>query len=171
MKNFTITPVTESDVPALLSMIRELAEFEHLSHEVVIGEDLLRAALFGERPVAAALLARVEGAVAGYAVYYRTFSTFVGRPGIYLEDIYVRPQFRQQGLGRAMLETVAKASIALGGGRLEWSALHWNENALRFYRGLGARVLDEWALLRMTGGQVRQLVDGQIPAGKPPGSA
>jgi len=170
MNAFTISPVTESDVPALLSLIRELAEFEHLTHEVVTDEALLRAALFGERPVATALLARVAEAVAGYAVYYRTFSTFVGRTGVYLEDIYVRPQFRQQGVGRAMLEVVAKASIELGGGRLEWTALNWNENALRFYRGLGAHVLDEWALLRMTGGEVRQFVDGKGPAGKPAGS-
>jgi ribosomal protein S18 acetylase RimI-like enzyme len=169
MKTFTINPLTDSDIPAILSLIRELAEFEHLSHEVVTDEALLRAALCGERPVATALLARVGDAVAGYAVYYRTFSTFVGRPGVYLEDIYVRPQFRQQGLGRAMLEAVAQASIALGGGRLEWTALHWNENALRFYRGLGAHVLDEWALLRMTGDEVRQFVDGKVPAGIPPG--
>lgn len=160
MDRFTISPAAEADVPALLTMIRELAEFERLAHEVETSADLLRAALFGERPVAAALLARTVDTAAGYAVYYRTFSTFVGRPGVFLEDIYVRPEFRQCGLGRALLEAVAKASLELGGGRLEWNALHWNENALRFYRGLGARTMDDWVLLRLNSGEVRKLVNG-----------
>ena len=163
MKSFTISPATDSDVPVLLALIRELAEFERLAHEVETDEALLREALFGERPVAAALLARVDDTVAGYAIYYRTFSTFVGRPGIFLEDIYVRPNFRSRGLGRAMLEAVAKISVELGGGRLEWNALDWNENALRFYRGLGAKVRDEWVLLRMNGSDVRKLSDGETP--------
>jgi GNAT superfamily N-acetyltransferase len=159
MSRFTICPATEADVPVLLTMIRELAEFERLAQEVEISGDLLRAALFGDRPVATALLARADEAVAGYAIYYRTFSTFVGRSGIFLEDIYVRPEFRQRGLGRALLEAVAKNCLALGGGRLEWNALHWNENALRFYRGLGARVLDDWVLLRLNPGDVAKLVN------------
>ncbi|HUC84961.1 MAG TPA: GNAT family N-acetyltransferase [Candidatus Acidoferrales bacterium] len=160
MNPITVAPATESDVPAILEMIAELAEFERLAHEVRIDANLLRAALFGDRPVAAALLGRVEGAAAGYAIYYRTFSTFVGRPGVFLEDIYVRPRFRKRGLGRAMLEAVAQASLALGGGRLEWMALNWNENALNFYRGLGAQVMGDWLLLRMTGGEVGRFVKG-----------
>ena len=96
--------------------------------------------------------------VAGYAIYYRTFSTFVGRTGIFLEDVYVRPEFRQRGLGRALLEAVARKSVELGGGRLEWNALHWNENALRFYRGLGARVMEDWVLLRLNREEVARLV-------------
>jgi GNAT superfamily N-acetyltransferase len=160
--HFTITPAVESDVPALLELIRELAEFERLAHEVETNADSLRVALFGERPVAFALLACVDGVVAGYAIYYRTFSTFVGRPGIFLEDIYVRPAFRNRGLGRAMLEAVAKISVDSGGGRLEWNALDWNENALRFYRSLGAKVKDEWVLLRMNAGDVRKLIEGTI---------
>jgi GNAT superfamily N-acetyltransferase len=156
---FSISAAAEADVPVLLAMIRELAEFERLAHEMQISADLLRTALFGERPVAAALLARAGDAVAGYAIYYRTFSTFVGRPGVFLEDVYVRPEFRQRGLGRALLEAVAKTSVELGGGRLEWNALDWNENALRFYRGLGARVMDDWVLLRMNPGDVRKLLD------------
>jgi GNAT superfamily N-acetyltransferase len=159
MGHFTIRPAAEADVPVLLSMIRELAEFERLAQEVEIGAELLRASLFGERPVATALLARAEDAVAGYAIYYRTFSTFVGRPGVFLEDIYVRPEFRRRGLGRALLEAVAKNCVELGGGRLEWNALHWNENALRFYRGLGARVLDDWMLLRLNPAEVVKLVN------------
>jgi len=159
VRPFTICPAAEADVPILLSLIHELAEFERLAHEVKTSGALLHAALFGERPVATALLARAEEAVAGYAIYYRTFSTFVGRPGVFLEDIYVRPEFRQRGLGRALLEAVASHCLELGGGRLEWNALHWNENALRFYRGLGARVLDDWVLLRLNPGEVVQLVN------------
>jgi GNAT superfamily N-acetyltransferase len=158
MKPWNPSPAVASDVPVLLALIRELADFERLSHEVEISAEALHAGLFGPRPVAGALLARVDGAAVGYAIYYRTFSTFTGRPGVFLEDIYVRPEFRQRGLGRALLEAVAKISVELGGGRLEWNALYWNENALRFYRGLGAKVMDEWVLLRMNGGEVRKLV-------------
>jgi GNAT superfamily N-acetyltransferase len=161
MNTFTVSPATESDVTEIIAMIRELAEFEHLAQEVEITADSLRAGLFGDRAVAAAVLARVGDTTAGYAIYYRTFSTFVGRPGIFLEDIYVRPAFRKGGIGRAMLEAVAQRSIDLGGGRFEWTALRWNENALRFYRGLGAKVMDDWAPLRMSGGDVRELLGGQ----------
>ena len=168
MNDFTISPAAEADVPALLTLIRELAEFERLAHEVETTAELLRTALFGERPVAAALLARAGEAAAGYAIYYRTFSTFVGRTGIFLEDVYVRPEFRQHGLGRALLEAVARKSVELGGGRLEWNALHWNENALRFYRGLGARVMEDWVLLRLNREEVAQLVTARPHAAPHP---
>jgi len=166
MTPFTIDSATEPDIPILLTMIRELAEFERLAHELEVTGDSLRAALFGERPVAAALLSRVDGFPAGYAVYYHTFSTFVGRPGIFLDDIYVRPDFRQRGIGRALLEAVAKIGMEIGGGRFEWIALRWNENAFRFYRSLGATVMDEWALLRMNSRAVRNLVAAKamVPA-------
>lgn len=157
--HFTINPATETDVPILLAMIRELAEFERLAHELEITGDSLRAALFGERPVAWALLARMDGQPAGYAVYYRTFSTFVGRAGIFLEDLYVRPPFRKCGIGRALLKAVAKIGIEMGGGRYEWMALRWNENAVRFYQNIGAKVMDEWVLVRMTRQEVRLLVN------------
>ena len=160
MTHHIIRPAAESDIPTLLALIRELAEFERLLHEVEATEESLRVALFGERPVADALLAMVDNEAVGYAIYFRTFSTFVGRPGIFLEDLYVRPGFRKQGLGRALLEAVARVSVELGGGRLEWNALDWNENALRFYRSLGAKVRDEWVLLRMTGAEVRLMLDG-----------
>jgi GNAT superfamily N-acetyltransferase len=165
MTPFTINSASETDVPHLLSMIRELAEFERLAHELEATADSLRAALFGERPVAAALLARVDGCAAGYAVYYHTFSTFVGRPGVFLEDLYVRPEFRKRGIGRELLEAVAKIGADLGG-RFEWIALRWNENALGFYRSLGAKVMGEWALLRMNRHEVRNLVCAkvQVPA-------
>jgi GNAT superfamily N-acetyltransferase len=162
MSSFTINAATESDVPILLAMIRELAEFEKLAHELEVTADSLREAFFGARPVAAALLARVNGQPAGYAVYYHTFSTFVGRPGIFLEDIYVRPQYRKRGLGRALLEAVAKIGMELGGGRFEWIALRWNENAFRFYRSLGAKVMEDWALLRMNTREVKNLVTAKV---------
>lgn len=157
---FTIHCANQADIPVLLNLIRELAEFEHLTHEVEVTADSLRIALFGERPVAGALLARVDGDAAGYAVYYRTFSTFAGRPGIFLDDLYVRPVYRRRGLGRALLKAVAGV-CAEPGGRLEWMALRWNENALRFYRNLGANVLDEWALLRMTGPKVARFLEAK----------
>jgi GNAT superfamily N-acetyltransferase len=162
MIQFTINSAAETDVPILLAMIRELAEFEHLAHEVEITASSLHEALFGGRPVAGALLARVDDHVAGYAVYYRTFSTFVGRAGVFLDDLYVRPEFRKRGLGRALLERVATVDAKAGGGRLEWIALRWNKNAFRFYRSIGAKVMDEWALLRMDGQQVRKLVNATV---------
>jgi GNAT superfamily N-acetyltransferase len=151
MKPFTINSASEPDVPILLAMIRELAEFERLAHELEVTAD--------------SLLARVDGFPAGYAVYYQTFSTFVGRPGIFLDDIYVRPEFRKRGLGRALLEAVAKIGMELGGGRFEWIALRWNENAFRFYRSLGAKAMEEWALLRMNSRDVRNLVNAKVKVG------
>jgi GNAT superfamily N-acetyltransferase len=162
MTAFTINPATPPDVAVLLAMIRELAEFEHLAHELEVTADSLRASLFAQPPVTSALLAWMSGSAAGYEVYFRTFSTFVGRSGIFLDDIYVRPEFRNRGLGRALLQEVARRSIALGGGRVEWIALRWNENALRFYRSLGAKVMDEWGLLRMNAQQVRTLISGAV---------
>ncbi len=143
-------------------MIRELGEFEHLAHEVKITANSLREAMFGENPVARALVALVDGHAAGYAVYYRTFSTFVGQSGVFLDDLYVRPEFRKRGLGRALLERVANVDGEAGGGRFEWIALRWNENAFRFYRSIGAKVMDDWALLRMNGEQVRKLVNATV---------
>jgi hypothetical protein len=146
MNPFTINPATESDVPLLLSMIRELADFERLTRELEVTAESLHKALFGAPAAATALLARREGEAVGYAVYYQTFSTFVGRPGI-----YVRPPFRQHGIGRALLHQVAQVGEQLGGGRFEWITLRWNENAFRFYRSIGAEVMENWALLRMNG--------------------
>ena len=159
MKPFTINPATALDVVVILAMIRELAEFEQLALELEVTEDSLREALFGKDAVARALVARVNGEPAGYTVFYRTFSTFVGRPGLFLDDLYVRPAHRRLGIGRALLTQVARIGTELGGGRLEWIALRWNENALRFYRSLGATEMNDWALLRMTGGEVRNLLD------------
>lgn len=161
MSWFSINSAGEPDVPVLLGMIRELAEFEHLAHTLEVTADSLRSALFGPSPVASALLARVDGGVAGYAVYFTTFSTFVGRPGIFLDDLYVRPAFRRCGIGRALLEAVARICSDLEG-RFEWIALRWNESALNFYRSLGANVMDEWALLRMDNKEVRNLAKREV---------
>jgi GNAT superfamily N-acetyltransferase len=152
-----IAPVTPSEVPILLDLIRELARFEKLEHEVEATPELFNHALFGPQPAAGALLARCDGEVAGYAIYYFTFSTFVGRAGIWLEDLYVRPQFRKRGLGRRLIEAVAQVGVERDCGRFEWMALNWNVGALEFYRGLGAKVMDEWVLLRINRGGLQRM--------------
>ncbi|HEX4806159.1 MAG TPA: GNAT family N-acetyltransferase [Conexibacter sp.] len=146
-----IRPAERADVNLLLELIGALADYERLRDEVALDGELLERHLFGERPVAEALLAEVDGAAAGYALFFPTFSTFLGRPGIWLEDLFVRPERRGAGIGGALLRHVAALAVARGCGRLEWSALDWNEPALAFYRGLGAQRLPEWHLHRLTG--------------------
>jgi GNAT superfamily N-acetyltransferase len=153
----SIAAITPAEVPALLGLIRELARFEQLEHEVEATVELLSESLFGPRPAAGALLARCQGELAGYAIYFFTFSSFVGRPGIWLEDVYVRPQFRQRGLGRRLVEAVARVGAQRGCGRYEWMALNWNSGALEFYRGLGAQVMDQWILLRLNASGLKHL--------------
>jgi GNAT superfamily N-acetyltransferase len=162
MTPFTINSAEAGDVPLLLALIRELAEFEQLAQELEVTADSLQTALFGPDPVARALVARMNGEPAGYAVFYRTFSTFVGRPGIFLDDLFIRPRFRKLGIGRALLTHVAEIGAQLGGGRFEWITLRWNENAFRFYRSIGASVMNEWALLRMGSREVRNLVGMKV---------
>jgi GNAT superfamily N-acetyltransferase len=154
---FTIQTAAPAEVPALLQLIRELARFERLEHEAQATADSLDESLFGSPPVAGALLARRGQELAGYAIYFFTFSSFVGRLGLWLDDLYVRPAYRRQGLGRALLERVADIGAGRGCGRLEWTALRWNESALEFYRNLGARQLDEWVMLRMDAAAIRSL--------------
>jgi GNAT superfamily N-acetyltransferase len=146
---FSIEPVTRGELPMLLELIRELARFEKLEHEVESTVPLLEKSFFGPAAVAGALLAKNGGVVAGYAIYFFTFSTFVGRKGIWLEDLYVRPDFRKQGLGRSLIEAVARVGVENECGRFEWTALNWNKTALDFYEKLGAKALDEWVLLRL----------------------
>ena len=148
--DFTIAPLTTAEVPELLELVRELARFERLEHEVEATMDSLTQSFFGPKPVAGALMARNGGAAAGYAIYFFTFSSFLGRAGIWLEDVYVRPQFRKQGLGRELIEAVARVGVERGCGRFEWTALDWNKNALDFYRTLGAKAMDEWVLMRVS---------------------
>lgn len=160
-KPFVIRGVMPADIPVLLEMIRELAAFEGLEGEFETTEESLRSALFGTRPSASALVASVGGVLAGYAVYFLTFSTFVGRSGLFLEDLYVRPQYRGRGLGRALLARVAWTGAPDRCGRYEWIALNWNRKALRFYEGLGARPLADWVLIRMSGEPLRRLMEGR----------
>jgi GNAT superfamily N-acetyltransferase len=153
----TIKPIMSDEVSALLEMIRELARFERLEHEAAATIESLSDSLFGPQPAAGALLARCEGELAGYAIYFFSFSSFVGRPGIWLDDVYVRPAFRHRGLGRGLIEAVARIGAERKCGRFEWTALNWNRNALEFYRGLGARIMEDWLLLRLDADGLRRL--------------
>lgn len=146
-----IRPATRADVPLLLELIEALADYERLRDELRATSQLLEEHLFGARPAAEAAIAERDGRAAGYALFFSTFSTFLARPGLWLEDLFVLPQHRRGGIGRALLEHVAQLAVARGCGRLEWSALDWNEPALAFYRGLGARRLPEWHLHRLDG--------------------
>jgi GNAT superfamily N-acetyltransferase len=148
---FALTPARPADVPLILSLVRELAEYERLAHEVTATEPLLHDALFGANPVAYAVIATEQGEPAGFALYFFSFSTFLARPGLYLEDLYVRPPFRGRGLGRLLLAHLARIAVDRGCGRMEWSVLNWNETALRVYRAIGARPMDEWTVQRVTG--------------------
>jgi GNAT superfamily N-acetyltransferase len=138
MPEIEIRVATEDDVPLVLSLIKELAEYERLSHEVVATEEMLRDSLFGERRVAEVILGYLRDDPAGFALFFHNFSTFLGKPGIYLEDLYVKPEFRGAGVGRALLVYLAKLARERGCGRLEWWVLDWNEPAIRFYKALGA---------------------------------
>jgi GNAT superfamily N-acetyltransferase len=162
--DFDIRPVRREDVPALLEMVRELAVYEKLEHILVADEALMAQALFGERPAAEALIAHRAGEPAGYAVYFPTFSTFLAKQGIWLEDIFVRPSQRRGGLGRALVVAVAAAAVQRGAERMEWSALRWNELALGFYASLGAERMDEWVTLRLAGESLRAVAGEQAPS-------
>ena len=146
-----------SDVPLILSLVRELADYERLTDQVVATEELFETHLFGERPAAEALIAEVEGEAVGLALFFTTFSTFVGRPGLWLEDAYVRPEHRRAGIGRALVQHLARVAMERGHGRIEWTALDWNEPALDFYAGLGARPVEGWTIYRLDGDGIRHL--------------
>lgn len=149
--DLTIAPARESDIPLVLEFIRKLAEYERLSTEVVADEGALRESLFGPRPVAEALLAWWAGEPVGFAVYFHSFSTFVGRPGIYLEDLFVLPEFRGRGIGKALLVHLAKIAKDRNCGRLEWAVLDWNQPAIDFYCSLGAAPMQDWTVFRLSG--------------------
>jgi len=152
-----LEPASAKDVPVILRFIRELAEYEKLSHQVVATEDTLRASLFGPRPAADVVIAYDGDEPVGFALYFQTFSTFLGRPGIYLEDLYVTPSRRGHGIGRRLLAHVARVTVERGYGRMEWSVLNWNEPALAVYRKIGARPMDEWTVQRLTGEALESL--------------
>jgi len=152
-----IEPARPADVPEILELIRGLAVYEKLEHQVVATEEGLRGTLFGERPFAEVLFARVGGKTAGFALFFHNYSTFLGRPGIYLEDLFVRPEFRGQGCGRALLAHLAALAVERRCGRLEWAVLDWNEPAIGFYERLGAQPMDEWTVFRLTGESLESL--------------
>jgi len=149
---FTIRNATEEDAPLILQFIQGLAEYEKLSHEVTATEELLRETLFGDRRVAEVIIGDYEGEAVGFALFFHNFSTFLGRPGIYLEDLFVKPKMRGRGFGRVMLTYLAKLARERNCGRVEWAVLDWNEPAIRFYKSLGAVPMDEWTVYRLTGG-------------------
>ncbi|MFN3515609.1 MAG: GNAT family N-acetyltransferase [Novosphingobium sp.] len=153
----TIRPATPSDLPLIAQLIRDLAEYEQLAHEVRFDEAILQAKLFGPRPYAEVVIGELDGTPQGFALFFHNFSTFEGRPGVYLEDLFVRPAARGAGLGKALLAHLAALAIERDCARLEWSVLDWNKPAIGFYRKLGARLLDEWTVMRVDGAELARL--------------
>jgi len=160
MRPFEIRTTTEADVPIILSLIRELAEYERAPDAVVATEPGLREVLFGPNRSAEVLLALENGEPIGFAVYFYNFSTWLGRPGLYLEDLFVRPDVRGKGYGRALLERLAQIAQERGCGRMEWAVLDWNEPAIQFYRKLGAEPMNEWTVFRLTREGIAKLANG-----------
>lgn len=148
---------TPGDIPQILDFIRGLAEYEKLAHEAVATPALLETHLFGERPAAEVVIAEADGVPAGFALFFHSFSTFLGQPGLYLEDLFVLPGHRGLGIGRRLMVHLAQLAVARGCGRFEWSVLDWNEPAIRLYRSLGAVGLDEWTVQRVTGDALQAL--------------
>ena len=157
--DFEIRQAEEDDVPEILVLIKALAEYEHLADEVVATEELLKITLFGINSPVEVQIAYNKNQTLGFALYFRTFSTFLGRPGIYLEDLYVRESVRGKGVGEALLRRTAQRAREIGGGRLEWSVLNWNEPAIKFYKRMGASPLDEWTMFRVTGNKLKELAE------------
>lgn len=155
----SIRAATAADVPTLLGFIRALADYERLSHEVVADAAGIEAGLFGDDAVASALLAEYDGEPCGFALYFRSFSTFLGRPGIYLEDLFVVPARRGLGVGRALLRELARVTLERGYGRLEWAVLDWNEPAIELYERIGAQRLDDWTVNRLSGTSLARLAE------------
>jgi GNAT superfamily N-acetyltransferase len=155
--SLSIRAVREEDVDLVLAFIKELADYEHLAHEVVATQGDIHAALFGARPYVEAVLGCIDGQPCGFALFLHNFSTFLGKPGLYLEDLYVRPAARGRGLGSYMLAWLARLALQRGCGRFEWAVLDWNEPALKVYRALGARAADDWTIHRVTGEALVQL--------------
>jgi GNAT superfamily N-acetyltransferase len=152
-----ITPATVADVPLILRFIKALAEYERMSDQVVATEESVRETLFGARPSAEAAIARTNGVPAGFAVWFYNYSTFLSRPGLYLEDLFVLPENRGVGIGRALLRHLAGVAVSRGCGRMEWAVLDWNELAIRFYRSLGAQPMSDWTVYRLTGDSLKRL--------------
>jgi GNAT superfamily N-acetyltransferase len=154
-----LRPAELADVPVLFRLILALAEYEKLSHAVTGNADALKEHLFGSRPYAEAIVAEYAGQTVGFALFFSNYSTFMTQPGIYLEDLFVLPEYRRQGIGKAILSYLAQLAVERGYGRLEWSVLDWNEPAIKFYRRMGAAVLPDWRICRVTGEALSQLAD------------
>jgi GNAT superfamily N-acetyltransferase len=161
----TIAFGTPDDAPALAAMIRALADYERLAHLCVATEDDLRTAIWGPDPAAEVLIARVDNVPVGFALFFHTFSTFLARRGLWLEDLFVYPGQRRAGIGKALLRTVAGIARDRGCGRFEWSVLDWNAPAIRFYEGLGATVMPDWRIARVAGAAIGALADGRTVPG------
>jgi len=157
MNDLQILPATPADVPTILGLIRELAEYERLLPDVVATEERVHEALFGAKTVVECVVARVGGETAGFALYFHNFSTFLARKGLYLEDLYVRPQHRGTGIGEALLRHLARIAVQRDCGRMEWSVLDWNKRAIAFYERMGAVGIREWTIFRLTGDALTRL--------------
>lgn len=155
----SIRPATVMDVPVILQLIRDLAAYERAPNEVTATKEQLVDVLFGQKPAAEVLLAFENGMPAGFAVFFHNFSTWLGRPGLYLEDLFVKPEMRGKGYGRALLVDLAKIARERGCGRMEWAVLNWNDPAIQFYRKLGAKPMDEWTVFRLTRDGIAKLAE------------
>lgn len=155
--DIALRSATEKDIPLIRQFITDLAIFEKLEHEVTATDEILRRNLFGPRPYAEVVIAESAEGAAGFALFFHSFSTFLGQPGIYLEDLFVKPEFRSHGVGKKLLTHLAALAVERGCGRLEWSVLNWNERAIRFYESLGAKPQSEWTVYRLTGEALQEL--------------
>lgn len=156
----SLRPATPADCAAIVGLIRELAVFEKLEHLVVVTPESLQPHLFGPRPAAECVVADVEGTVVAFALFFTNFSTFLGQPGLYLEDLYVQPAHRGTGLGKALLQHLGALAVERGCGRFEWSVLDWNTNAIHFYEKMGAVVMPDWRICRITGSALQAFATG-----------
>jgi GNAT superfamily N-acetyltransferase len=157
--SYTVRAAEPRDLPAIVGLIRELAEFEHLTHLVQTTAEKLHPHLFGPRPAAEALVGEVDGEVVAFALFFTNFSTFLAQPGLYLEDLYVQPAHRGSGIGKGLLQRLGALAVQRGCGRFEWSVLDWNANAIRFYERMGATVMPEWRICRVTGAALERFAD------------
>lgn len=164
---FAIRPAVPEDIPLLVQLVKEFAEYDEMTDEFAATEARLHEAFFGERPAAEAILGELDGEPAGYAIYYRSFSSFQGRPGLYMDDLYVRPPYRRLGLGRVLLAHVARVAAERGAGRFEWKALVWNDPALRFSMAMGFEILEGWTHYRATGDAMQRLARGEFADDRP----
>lgn len=157
LPGFSIRHAEADDVPLVLAFIRKLADYERMTHEVEASEEQIHATLFGPRPMAEVIFAEQDGQAVGFALFFHNFSTFVGKPGLYLEDLFVEPAARGRGYGQALMVYLARLAVDRGCGRFEWSVLDWNEPSIAFYRRLGARPMDAWTVYRMDDETLRRL--------------